>query len=240
MKTFGLHTQRSRACMVALFSLLVCNAVWAGTNYDYVDAIDPSRTAAVTYEPDGGYYTIEFKYYYNPTNSAKDVSLTESSYINATWNGQDHTIMKLKGCSDCEYVDFRSAAQGPADGYVYANNDWRTSGTFSQNVSDGNAAKASFRWYPPETALGYTPSFYFNFQIEEDEDGEGSLNRTARISPNITLPVINSKNLTLVHGYSATDVNKLDLKVTFTGGSVPKNLYWGAVELGFGGRYRKP
>ncbi len=228
-----------RLFLIVVMSLLFSSTIWAGTNYEYVNILDPANGAEVVYDEDGGYYTISFKYYYNPTNSAKDVSLTESSYIQVNWNGTSHIVMKLKGCSDCEHVDYREAAQNKNDGFVeVGDNNFNTSGRFAQNVSDGDAARATFRYYPPEAALGYTPNFYFYFRIEEDEDGEGSLARDATKDPHITLPSISSSNLTLAQGYSST-LNKLDVTVNYTGGKVPKNLYWGNTPFGTAASLKK-
>ncbi len=214
--------------LIALLSVLYGNNLsFAGTNYEYVNQIDPAKSASVDFEPESGRYHIKFKYYYNPTNSAKDVSLISGSYIQARWNSTDHKVMDLKGCSDCEHVDYSNAPSNDTHGWVKVGNDFKTSGRFSQNVSDGTAATADFYYYPPTSALGYTPTFYFYFKIEEDEDGEGSMVRDATINPGKTLPDINGQNLKLIYSYSNT-VNKLDMTVNYTGGTVPTNLYWGS------------
>ena len=210
--------------VLILFSvLLIGNALWAGTNYDYVNIVDPNNGVSISYNEGGGYFTISFKYYFNPTKSSKDVSFEGGSYIDAKWNGTTHRIMNLQGKSNNNWCDY-TAAQSDVHGWVWVGTKFSSAGRFQQSVLDGNAATAEFRYYPPQGALGFTPEFFFNFVIEEDDDGNGSMTRTAT-KTHITLPSFSSSNLSISSSYSSTP-NKMDLKVTYTGGSVPRNLTW--------------
>ncbi|MBR0309282.1 MAG: T9SS type A sorting domain-containing protein [Paludibacteraceae bacterium] len=224
MKTNSIINGIKRRLLLLALAMMSVHA-WSGTNYDYIDKIHPSNGASVSYEAEGGYYTITFVYYFNPTSSAKDVSLDNDSYINVRWNGQDHRLMNLEGESDESWVDFSGAPSNDSDGYLWANGGFTTSGRISCDVDDGNEAKATVYWYPPIAALGYTPSFYFHFNIEEDEDGEDPMVRDATKSPGITLPCVNTSNVSLSCAYSK-NTNKLEKTIMYTG-TVPKNLYWG-------------
>ena len=82
--------------LLMLLMISVCS-VMAGTTWEHIDKIKPT-TATVNYEATEGRFRIKFNYYYNPTNSSKDVSLTGDSYIQANIAGiGDITIMKLRG-----------------------------------------------------------------------------------------------------------------------------------------------
>jgi hypothetical protein len=56
--------------LAVLFGIMFVNA---GTNDTYTQIIQPSNGAEVVYQPSLGRFKITFVYYYNPTNSAKDV-----------------------------------------------------------------------------------------------------------------------------------------------------------------------
>lgn len=211
---------------ITLLLLLIVSvySAFAGTNYDYIDMIKPT-TASVTYEESAGRFLIKFNYYFNPTNSSKDVSLTGSSYIQAKIDNIGYiTIMKLKGCSDCEYVDYSDCVNSSDNGYIKVNNSFVTSGRFSEDVSDGNTASASFYYYPPKRALGKKVSFYFEFHIEQDEDGEGSLKETAT-KDGATLPDIAENDFSVKSEFDQT-LNNIKVTANCSKYQIPKNLYW--------------
>ena len=212
--------------LLLLITIGVLSA-FAGTNWGYIDKIKPT-TATVEYEPSNGRFKITFNYYFNPTNSAKDCSLTGDSYINAAIDGIGSiTIMKLKGCSDCEYVNYSDCANSSDNGYIKVGSSFVTSGKFSESVSDGNAASATFYYYPPARALGKAVSFYFYFKIEQDQDGESAVTETAT-KTGATLPDIAASDFSVS---SAFDQAKDQIKVTASCSKyqIPQNLYWKGV-----------
>ena len=212
--------------LLLLITIGVLSA-FAGTNWGYIDKIKPT-TATVVYEESYGRFKITFNYYFNPTNSAKDCSLTGDSYINAAIDGIGSiTIMKLKGCSDCEYVNYSDCANSSDNGYIKVGSSFVTSGKFSENVSDGNAASATFYYYPPARALGKAVSFYFYFKIEQDQDGESAVTETAT-KTGATLPDIAASDFSVS---SAFDQAKDQIKVTASCSKyqIPQNLYWKGV-----------
>ena len=134
--------------------------------------------------------------------------------------------MSLSGCSDCERVDYSDVCASDSDGYVAIDENGETfvtSGRFSQDVRDGTAAKATFYYYPPKNALGKKVSFYFNFKIEQDQDGEGNYWRDAT-KEGATLPNIESGDFSASHTWGT--LGNIDLSVTYQKGSIPPNLKW--------------
>ena len=219
------YTRRLFSLVLAvLFGIMFVNA---GTNDTYTQIIQPSNGAEVVFEPSLGRFKITFVYYYNPTNSAKDVSLRGGSYIQAKIDGyKDVNVMSLSGCSDCERVDYSDVCASDSDGYVAIDENGETfvtSGRFSQDVRDGTAAKATFYYYPPKNALGKKVSFYFNFKIEQDQDGEGNYWRDAT-KEGATLPNIESGDFSASHTWGT--LGNIDLSVTYQKGSIPPNLKW--------------
>lgn len=206
------------------FLLLSAVSAFAGTNWDHIAKIEP-KTASVTYEPTQGRFRIRFNYYFNPTNSSKDVSLTKESYIRADIDGVgDIVIMRLSGQSDKKWVDYREGVSGSSNGYIKVGNNFVTSGRFSQDVSDGNTASAEFYYYPPERALGHSVNFYFYFRIEQDNDGESPVVKDYTHN-GATLPNIASNDFSLSYDFDQ-QINKIKVTANCSKGSIPDNLYW--------------
>lgn len=209
--------------LLMLLMISVCS-VMAGTTWEHIDKIKPS-TATVSYDATNGRFEIKFNYYYNPTNSSKDVSLTGDSYIQARIGGiGDITIMKLAGKSDNSWVDYKECVSSKDNGYIKVGNDFVTSGRFSQSVSDGNTASATFYYYPPERALGRQVSFYFYFKIEQDNDGEDPVTQTATIG-NTTLPNIVASDFTVSSAFDNA-LNQIKITANCSQYQPPVNLYW--------------
>ena len=221
------HTHKLLSLIFAvLFSCLFVNA---GTNDTYTQIISPANGAEVVYEPEEGRFKITFVYYYNPTNSSKDVSLRSGSIIQAKIDGyKDVTVMNMHGDTDEEWLKFFNAPGNKEDGYVAVDGYFLTEGQFSQNVNDGTAAKATFYYYPPENALGKKISFYFNFEIEQDNDGEGHYWRSAT-KDGATLPNIEAGDFSASHAFGG--LNKIDVTVNYKRGSIPVNMFWDGKEF---------
>lgn len=193
---------------------------------DYFDYIDPSKNTTITYEPENGRFKIKFAFYFNPTGSAKDVSLEAPSRIEAKTNSITIKLMDLVGCSNCEYVNFSNSPSSTTDGYIKVNNSFRTSGQFSQyGIDDGTIAYAEFYYYPPERLLGQSVKFYFDFFIEQDEDGQGAFPRN-HTSGATTLANISASDFTLSSDISS-DFNKFTVSAKYKNTEIPPNLYWG-------------
>ncbi len=221
------HTHKLLSLIFAvLFSCLFVNA---GTNDTYTQIISPANGAEVVYEPNEGRFKITFVYYYNPTNSSKDVSLRSGSIIQAKVDGVgDITVARLNGDTDNQNVWLRDGANDSENGYLYFNGNFAFEGTISQSVSQGTAAKATIYYYPPMRALGKKISFYFNFEIEQDNDGEGHYWRSAT-KDGATLPNIEAGDFSASHAFGG--LNKIDVTVNYKRGSIPVNMFWDGKEF---------
>ena len=121
----------------------------------------------------------------------------------------------MNGATDNQNVWLRDGAHDSENGYLYFNGNFAFEGTISQSVSQGTAAKATIYYYPPMRALGKKISFYFNFEIEQDNDGEGHYWRSAT-KDGATLPNIESEDFSASHAFGG--LNKIDVTVNYKRG----------------------
>ena len=184
---------------------------------DYFDKIQPSHTSTVTYEEKEGYFNIRFAYYFNPQKSAKDVIIYSGSSINYIAGGKTVKICDVRGVQDKAEVTISAAKNVEVNGGLVGSHKFSV-----DNYKDGEVCYAEFKFYPPADVVGENIQIFFNFQLDEDEDGKGAIDYPHTTGKTATKR-LDASMLNIRSQGVASLLNQMEVNLNYEG-SLPLNV----------------